>query len=140
MQKNYKEDDSLSDSNKIVELKGDILVVEDNPVNQKLIVIFLEKAGFNVTVAGNGKEALDIIESGKTFNIIFMDIHMPVMDGVTATKHIRQMGIKTPIIALTANVIKEDMDNFLASGMDGHIAKHINFDKLQEVLLQYIKA
>ena len=140
MQKNYKEDDSLSDSNKIVELKGDILVVEDNPVNQKLIVIFLEKAGFNVTVAGNGKEALDIIESGKTFNIIFMDIHMPVMDGVTATKHIRQMGIKTPIIALTANVIKEDMDNFLASGMDGHIAKPINFDKLQEVLLQYIKA
>ena len=140
MQKNYKEDEKLSDTDKKVTLKGDILVVEDNPVNQKLIVIFLQKAGFNVTVAGNGKEAVDIVSSGKVFDIIFMDIHMPVMDGVTATKEIRAMGITTPIIALTANVIKEDMDNFIASGMNSHIAKPINFDKLNEVLLQYLKA
>ena len=139
-QKKYKEDKQLSDTDKKVMLKGDILVVEDNPVNQKLIVIFLQKSGFNVTVACNGKEAVDIVSSGKEFNIIFMDIHMPVMDGVTATKAIRAMGIKTPVIALTANVIKEDMDNFIASGMNSHIAKPINFDKLQEVLLQYIKA
>ena len=140
MQKNYKEDEKLSDTDKKVTLKGDILVVEDNPVNQKLIVIFLQKAGFNVTVAGNGKEAVDIVSSGKVFDIIFMDIHMPVMDGVTATKEIRAMGTTTPIIALTANVIKEDMDNFIASGMNSHIAKPINFDKLNEVLLQYLKA
>ena len=140
MQKNYKEDEKLSDTDKKVVLKGDILVVEDNPVNQKLIVIFLQKAGFNVTVAGNGQEAVDIVSSGKVFDIIFMDIHMPVMDGVSSTKAIRAMGISVPIIALTANVIKEDMDNFIASGMNGHIAKPINFDKLNEVLLQYLKA
>ena len=140
MQKNYKEDERLSDTDKKVVLKGDILVVEDNPVNQKLIVIFLQKAGFNVTVAGNGQEAVDIVSSGKVFDIIFMDIHMPIMDGVSATKEIRAMGISVPIIALTANVIKEDMDNFIASGMNSHIAKPINFDKLQEVLLQYLKA
>ncbi len=140
MQKNYKEDEKIADTDKKVTLKGDILVVEDNPVNQKLIVIFLQKAGFNVTVAGNGKEAVDIVSGGKSFDIIFMDIHMPVMDGVSSTKEIRAMGITIPIIALTANVIKEDMDNFIASGMNSHIAKPINFNKLQEVLLQYIKA
>ena len=118
-------------------LKGSILVVEDNPVNQKLLVIFLEKAGFNVTVASNGQEAVDIIKNNREFNVIFMDIHMPVMDGVSATKLIREMGVELPIIALTANVIKEDVDKFLANGMNDYIAKPINFDKLQEILLEY---
>ncbi len=140
VQKSYKEDKKLSDIDNQVMLKGNVLVVEDNPVNQKLMVIFLEKTGFNVTVAGNGQEAVDIVSSGKEFDIIFMDIHMPVMDGVSSTKEIRAKGINIPIIALTANVIKEDMDNFIASGMNKHVAKPINFDKLQEVLLQYVKA
>ncbi len=140
VQKSYKEDKKLSDIDNQVMLKGNVLVVEDNPVNQKLMVIFLEKTGFNVTVAGNGQEAVDIVSSGKEFDIIFMDIHMPVMDGVSSTKEIRAKGINVPIIALTANVIKEDMDNFIASGMNKHVAKPINFDKLQEVLLQYVKA
>lgn len=128
---------TTSDSNERVALKGSILVVEDNPVNQKLLVIFLEKAGFNVTVASNGQEAVDIIKNNREFNVIFMDIHMPVMDGVSATKLIREMGVELPIIALTANVIKEDVDKFLANGMNDYIAKPINFDKLQEILLEY---
>lgn len=140
MKKNNKEDNKIADTDSKVTLTGDILVVEDNPVNQKLIVIFLEKAGFTVTVTNNGKEAIDTISSGKKFDIIFMDIHMPVMDGVAATKEIRAMGIKTPIIALTANVIKEDIENFIASGMNNHIAKPINFNKINEVLHQYLKA
>lgn len=127
-----------SDISQKAVLKGTILVVEDNPVNQKLLVIFLEKAGFNVTVASNGQEAVDIINHNKNFDVIFMDIHMPVMDGVTATKLIREMGVDLPIIALTANVIKEDVDKFIASGMSDYIAKPINFDKLQEILLGYI--
>ncbi len=135
--KDNKEDIKAIESRKKIELKGSILVVEDNPVNQKLIVIFLEKAGFNVTLASNGQEAVDIISENKGYDIIFMDIHMPVMDGVTASKIIREMGVTIPIIALTANVIKEDMDNFMASGMNGHIAKPINFNKLNETLLQY---
>ncbi len=119
--------------------KNKILVVEDNPVNQKLMIIFLQKAGFEVDVAGNGQESVDILSEGKIYDIIFMDIHMPIMDGVTATKKIRALGIKTPIIALTANIIKEDIDNFIASGMNYHLAKPINFDKLKEVIAQYSK-
>ena len=126
-----------ADSNSNIALNGSILVVEDNPVNQKLLVIFLEKAGFKVTVASNGQEAVDIIKENRDFNVIFMDIHMPVMDGVSATKIIREMGVDLPIIALTANVIKEDMDRFLAGGMTDYVAKPINFDKLKDILTQY---
>lgn len=140
MQNCHKENEELSDSNEKVKLKGNILVVEDNPVNQKLMVIFLQKAGFNVTVVGNGQEAVDVVSEGKIFDIIFMDIHMPVMDGLTATKKLREMGIKTPIIALTANVIKEDVDSFMTNGMDSYLSKPINFNKINEVLLQYLKA
>ena len=137
---NSKENDEASDKEKgDVVLKGDILVVEDNPVNQKLILIFLQKAGFTVTLANNGQEALDIVKT-KDFKLIFMDINMPVMDGVTATKELRKMGITLPIIALTANVIKEDIDTYTASGMNAHLAKPINFDKLLELLSSYFNS
>ena len=128
---------TLSDKDSKVALNGHVLAVEDNPVNQKLLVIFLEKAGFNVTVASNGQEAVNIIKDSSNFNIIFMDINMPVMDGVTATLKIREMGINIPIIALTANVIKEDVDKFIKSGMNDYIAKPINFDKLKNILLEF---
>ena len=128
---------TLSDKDSKVALNGHVLAVEDNPVNQKLLVIFLEKAGFNVTVASNGQEAVNIIKDSSNFNIIFMDINMPVMDGVTATLKIREMGINIPIIALTANVIKEDVDKFIKSGMNDYVAKPINFDKLKNILLEF---
>ena len=135
--KETKVDNAMSDINSKMALNGAVLVVEDNPVNQKLLVIFLEKAGFNVAVASNGQEAVDIIRDNSNFNIIFMDINMPVMDGVTATIKIREMGSEIPIIALTANVIKEDVDKFIRSGMNEYIAKPINFDKLKSVLEKF---
>ncbi len=132
-----KEDINMADSNSKIELRGKILVVEDNPVNQKLIVIFLEKAGFNVTVASNGQEAVNIMSEDSNYDLIFMDIHMPVMDGVTAARSIRDLGIQVPIIALTANVIKEDVDKFISNGMNDHISKPINFNKLNQILIKY---
>ena len=71
------------------------------------------------------------------YDLIFMDIHMPVMDGVTAARSIRDLGIQVPIIALTANVIKEDVDKFISNGMNDHISKPINFNKLNQILIKY---
>ena len=129
---------TTSDSNERVALKGSILVVEDNPVNQKLLVIFLEKAGFNVTVASNGQEAVDIIKNNREFNVIFMDIHMPNMNGYEATEKIRRSdkmdALTVPIIAVTADAFKETEEKVLLCGMNGFISKPINFAKLSEAV------
>ena len=121
-----------------------IIIIEDSEDDYKYLADaihrYAEQSGEVFSVKHYVSALLFLNEYKADADIIFMDIHMPVMDGVTATKEIRAMGITTPIIALTANVIKEDMDNFIASGMNSNIAKPINFDKLQEVLLQYLKA
>ena len=119
-------------------LKGDVLVVEDNLVNQKLMNIFLAKAGLQVSNAHDGLECVKIVAE-KRFDIIFMDISMPNMDGVEATKTIRNTGITTPIIALTANVIKNDIETYLSSGMNDFLPKPVNFEKLSLVLEKYLQ-
>ncbi|MDE7169066.1 MAG: response regulator [Mucispirillum sp.] len=122
-----------------LKLSGNVLVAEDNPVNQKLMLIFLEKFGINVTMVNNGAEAVEAVKNGD-FKLIFMDIHMPVMDGVTASAEIRKAGVSVPIIALTADVIKENIDGFLASGMNEYMSKPINFDNLTKTLLKYFRS
>ena len=121
----------------------DILLVEDNLVNQKLAVSLFKKWGHTVSVAENGQEALDTL-ANKHFDIIFMDMQMPVMGGLEATRLFRQREIahglmRTPIIAMTANAMDKDRDDCLQAGMDSHISKPINIKNLQECLAQAVK-
>ncbi len=114
-----------------------ILVAEDNPVNQKLALRLLEKAGNQVDIAGNGREALEKIQQ-KDYDLILMDVQMPVMDGLQATREIRSKegnnGAHIPIIALTAHAMKGDAERCLSAGMDGYVSKPIRSDELfQEI-------
>ena len=116
-----------------------ILLVEDNKMNQKVAAIMLEKLGHDVVIANNGQEAVDQFKSSK-FDIIFMDIQMPVMGGEEAAKAIRDIEAGTlshvQIVALTANAIKGDKERFFAAGMDDYIAKPIKRDDIIKVLIK----
>jgi len=118
-----------------------LLVVEDNAVNQRLIVRLLEKRGHRVTLAGNGKEALDALNEN-TFDLIFMDLQMPEMDGFEATAALREKekenGTHMPVIALTAHAMKGDRERCLASGMDDYLTKPIRPQELDELLAKYL--
>ena len=150
-----------------------VMLVEDHPVNQKLVKIILTSAGYNVDIAENGEQAFELFKKAppdERYNIIFMDVQMPVMDGISATKKIREYELDqikkrhdkiimqidseniiskkeremifdsinnkfTPIIAMTANVIKGDRDICLNSGMNDYIAKPIK----KEIIIEMIK-
>ena len=118
-----------------------VLVAEDNPVNQRLVVRLLEKRGHRVEVAVNGREALQALDKER-FDLVLMDVQMPEMGGMEATAVIRQneksSGVHTPIIALTANAMKGDREKYLASGMDGYLAKPIRPLELDELLESHI--
>ena len=112
-----------------------ILLVEDNRVNQKVASIMLIKGGYAFEIADNGQIAVDMYQNDSSFDIILMDCMMPVMDGFTATKEIRKheknLGLKkTPIIALTASVIDDDIQKCFDSGMDGYVAKPVRTENL----------
>ncbi len=117
----------------------DVLLVEDNPVNQKVATIMLKSAGHRVRVAGNGREAVKLFTSG-TFDMILMDIQMPVMDGEEACRKIREFEKentperRVPIVALTANAMKGDKEHYLSMGMDGYLAKPIQKDALLKIV------
>lgn len=117
-----------------------ILLAEDNPVNQKLAKIMLTKAGYQVTVANNGREAVErYMGSPKDFDLIFMDVQMPGMDGLDATKAIRKKGFDTiPIIAMTAHAMKGDREKCLEAGMDDYITKPIKREVVFEVLEKWV--
>jgi CheY-like chemotaxis protein len=114
-----------------------VLLAEDNQVNQRLAARLLEKRGHRVSLAANGREALEALEKGR-FDLVLMDIQMPEMDGMEATAAIRQneksTGLHIAIVALTANAMKGDREKYLASGMDGYLAKPIRPLELDEVL------
>jgi PAS domain S-box-containing protein len=121
-----------------------ILLVEDNPVNQRVAQRTLQNLAAEVTIANNGAEALERIAAA-TFDAVLMDCQMPVMDGFTATRRIRELessrGIKRlPIIALTANVMSEDRENCIAAGMDAHLGKPIEPAQLIEALSRFLIA
>ncbi|WP_323814847.1 response regulator [Cellvibrio sp. NN19] len=117
-----------------------ILVAEDNELNQEVAMGLLSDAGFVVTIANNGKETLDLLAKQR-FDIVLMDMQMPVMDGVTATQEIRKQEANRylPVIAMTANAMVQDKEKCLAAGMNGHVAKPIEPDELFGALLQWIK-
>ncbi len=114
------------------------LLVEDNATNQIVASKLLEKTGFTITIANNGKEAVEITQD-ENFDIIFMDLQMPVMDGYEAAKLIRSKNITSPIIALSAAVMQSDIESTAKAGMNAHLAKPIDKNKLFKVLQNYFE-
>jgi len=115
-----------------------ILLVEDNLLNQRIVTFSLKKYNHDVVIANNGVEAVEIFNQQK-FDVILMDIMMPVMDGLEATVKIREIepavngDKRTPIIALTANTMDNDRDKCLSYGMDEFMSKPFDIDKLHNI-------
>ena len=123
---------------------GEILVCEDNSLNQMVISDHLAKVGLKTVIAENGRIGVNLVKNRidkgeKTFDLIFMDIHMPEMDGLDTAKHIIEMGVETPIIALTANIMANDKETYLASGMCDCLPKPFVAHELWACLLKYLK-
>ena len=120
---------------------ANILLVEDNLINQKVFLGILAKSGINITLANNGQEVLDILLKNTTFDIIFMDINMPIMDGYTATKYIRENPNydMIPIIALTALTSRTEIASVFDVGMNAYLAKPLKKEKLFSALYMFIK-
>lgn len=131
---------SKSIKNEISQLKGlKVLLVEDDEINQELELEFLVSGGLSVVVANNGQEALELLGE-QDFDGVLMDCQMPVMDGYTATRKIReQVRLKElPIIAMTANVMASDREKALKSGMNDFIEKPINVSEMFRIMSKWI--
>jgi signal transduction histidine kinase/DNA-binding NarL/FixJ family response regulator len=126
---NVDEVDSISVSN--------VLIVEDNTINQDIILGIFKDSKIIADIANNGKDAIQK-HSQNSYDLILMDIQMPIMDGVEATKRIREIDIDTPIVAISANAMKDDIDRLKKIGVDEYITKPINIEKLNRVLLKYL--
>ncbi|MGD0346526.1 MAG: response regulator [Terracidiphilus sp.] len=118
----------------------EILLAEDNVVNQRLATRMLQKRGHRVTVANNGQEAVELLERS-SYDLVLMDVQMPLLDGIAATTLIRERekesGIHQPIVALTAYAVKGDQERCLTAGMDGYLAKPIRPEELDALLQTY---
>jgi CheY-like chemotaxis protein len=116
-----------------------VLVAEDVPVNQELVRLMLAPLGCEVVVVGDGEQAVDAAASGM-FDLILMDMQMPVLDGLEATRMIRRLGgeaARTPIVALTANVLPEQIERCLRAGMNDHVGKPFVTEHLQSMVLKW---
>jgi signal transduction histidine kinase/DNA-binding response OmpR family regulator len=117
-----------------------ILLAEDNPINQRLALRILEKAGYSVVVATNGREALEVLET-QTFDAVLMDVQMPEMDGFTATATIREReklsGKHLPIVALTAHAMTGYRERCLAAGMDAYLSKPVRAEEIFAILKSF---
>ena len=130
-------DNKIISSNNIIDTNKKILLVEDNELNYEIAKTVLEEAGFMVDGASNGKMAVDKA-SDNAYDVILMDIQMPIMDGYEATKELRRLGNRTPIIAMTANAFSEDRKKAKDVGMDGYIAKPIDVNKLVSTIVNIL--
>ncbi|GHV84737.1 hypothetical protein AGMMS50230_03450 [Spirochaetia bacterium] len=136
-------------SEKIPSYKGHrLLLAEDVEINQEIVSVLLEPTEIEIVCAGNGKEAVRLFaEDPRHFDMIFMDLQMPEMDGLEATRHIRAIEAEhfdsgvtqhIPIVAMTANVFREDVEKCLAAGMNDHIGKPIDLDEILDKLQSYL--
>lgn len=122
---------SISD-NHFADKEPYVLLVDDNAVNQRVASVILTKSGCKVDIASNGYEAIDKVKMNHNYDIVLMDIQMPQMDGITATKHIKKLGIENlpPIVAMTAYSMKDDEDRLKDAGLDDYLPKPITSDVL----------
>lgn len=138
------EENSVPEENSSFEGKK-ILLVEDNELNQEIAVEILQEAGFVLDVADDGSVAVEKMKNAEPgqYDLILTDVQMPIMNGYEATRQIRQLnrpGISDlPIIAMTANAFEEDRKTAMDAGMNGHVAKPIDVDRLMEVLREILK-
>ena len=124
-----------------VKKQGRVLVVDDHPVNRRLIELWLSKQGYRVEVAVNGQEALDLLGDGRDFKFVLMDCQMPVLDGLSATQQLRlreaQNGAsRLPVIAITAGGGELTEDTCREAGMDAFLLKPVNFILLETAIFQ----
>ena len=122
---------------------GEILVCEDNAMNQRVISEHLARVGLRIVIAQNGKEGVDLVrrrmENGeKPFDLIFMDIHMPVMDGLEAAPKIMALRTGTPVVAMTANIMSDDRELYKMSGMPDCVSKPFTSQDLWRCLMKYL--
>jgi signal transduction histidine kinase/DNA-binding response OmpR family regulator len=129
---------SAGDAKPVALPQTSVLLVEDGETNRKLVSLILRRAGAEVVMAENGQIALDIAAT-RTFDVILMDMQMPVLDGYMATQTLRRRGVKTPIIALTAHSMKGDEDRCRAAGCSGYITKPIDTDRLLNTLADVLQ-
>ena len=126
-----------------VNLRGArILVAEDGPDNQRLITFLLRKAGAEVELAENGQKAVEMVQQahqqGKPYDLVLMDVQMPVMDGYTATGKLRQLGFQVPVIALTAHAMKGELEKARQAGCNDHLAKPFRKQQLLQTVAQHL--
>jgi len=116
-----------------------ILIAEDNLINQKVITSLLAGSDIHITIANDGQECLNILKEDSDFSVIFMDAHMPIVDGFEATKLIRKnLNYEhIPVIALSGDTATDDIKNMLNSGMEGHLEKPLRMDSLFDMLYIY---
>ena len=132
-----------------VEIVGDedglrLLAAEDNPTNRQVLAAVMDSLGIDIDIVADGREAVEAWKLGG-YDLILMDIQMPVMDGIAAAREIRKLEAKesrrrTPIVALTANALTHQIEEYLAAGMDGHVAKPIEIAKLYEAISAALNA
>jgi len=139
------EDDIISGDSMVAnEFEGKrLLLTDDLEINREILIVLLEESGLEIDTAQNGQEALDkVSKATEVYDIIFMDVQMPIMDGFEATRHIRLLpdnkGATVPIIAMTANVFKSDIEACIAAGMNDHFGKPYEVDRVLEILRKYL--
>jgi len=143
------EEESINKNSFLVEIEkpffeGEVLVCEDNIMNQQVITDHLKRVGLKAVVAENGKIGLDMIKNRlhnnqKQFDLVFMDIHMPVMDGFEASAEIYKLNVNISVVAMTANIMAEDIDIYKTSGMLDCVGKPFTSQQLWRCLLRYFK-
>ncbi|MGE4051708.1 MAG: response regulator, partial [Piscinibacter sp.] len=124
---------------------GRVLIAEDNPVNMLIAVAMLEQWGLDVTQASDGASAIEAVEqavaAGRPFDVVLMDVHMPVMSGHAAVRVLREKhdAQSLPVVALTAAALTSERDEALAAGMNDFLTKPIDVSRLRETLARYLR-
>ncbi|MBN1819056.1 MAG: response regulator, partial [Sedimentisphaerales bacterium] len=137
LRKSVSPDENPSSPETDVHFAGRVLVAEDNPANQMLIKALLNRLGLTITVAQDGAQVMELVRQHE-YDIIFMDMQMPVMNGYEATRRLRQFGFAKPIVAVTANAMKGDDKKCLRAGCDHYLSKPMERDRLMEILREHL--
>lgn len=135
-----KQHEDMQNASSQTKLSGHILIVEDNTINQLVASHMVQSFGLTFELANNGQEGVEMITSGKDYQLVLMDIQMPVMDGYNATKHLRQAGYSDLIICgLSANAMEKDFELAKQAGMNDYLTKPIEIGELEKILRKYLE-